>query len=183
VGKTAPADLPREWLIVGQAVKPHGVHGDIVAGIITDFPERLQEGVRIGLGTSDGPEEYYEIFRIRIHKGQWLLSIKDLRDRNLAETWRGKYLFLPAQSRDELPEGYYYEHELAGLQCLSPAGQLLGVVTALDHGPGQTRLVIDHGGQEHLVPWVPEIVKEVDLEAGTMILDPPLGLLDDDLAL
>jgi 16S rRNA processing protein RimM len=182
VGAAAAADLPRDWLIVGVARKPHGVHGDIVVEIVTDFPERLQEGVCFGLGAEEGPEELHEIFRVRLHKQQWLLSIKGVRDRATVESWQGKYLFLPPQSRNELPEGYYYEHELVGLECRSVTGELLGTATGLDQGPGQTRLVVRGDDQEILVPWVPAIVSKVDLEAGHIILDPPAGLFSGEEA-
>jgi 16S rRNA processing protein RimM len=173
----------REWLIVGAVGKPHGVHGDVLVEIITDFPERLTAGVRFGLGPDAGPEEFYEAFAVRYHKGRWLLSVTGVRDRATTEGWRGRYLFLPEQSLDELPEGYYYEHHLVGLECRSPAGEDLGVVTGLDPSGGQTRLVVRRGQREFLVPYVPQIVRGVDLERRQVTLEPIPGLLDDDAEL
>ena len=171
-------DLDRDWLIVGTVVKPHGVHGDLAVEAVTDFPERLREGVRFGLGDLEGPLELHEAHRVRPWARGWLVSVKGLRDRDAAEAWRGKSVYLPELSREERPPGYYYEHELVGLRCHSPAGLELGVVVGLDHGPGQSRLVVEVGGVEHLVPWVPTIVKQVDLERCEIVLDPPLGLLE-----
>ena len=65
----------RSWLIVGRAAKPHGVHGDVLVEIITDFPERLTDGVRFGLGGGDEPTEFFEVHRVRFHQGRWLLSV------------------------------------------------------------------------------------------------------------
>ncbi|MBD3873583.1 MAG: hypothetical protein IFK91_11810, partial [Acidobacteria bacterium] len=65
------------WLIVGRAGKPHGVHGDLLVVIITDFPERLTDGVRFGLGDDSEPSEFFVTHRVRYHKGRWLLSVKD----------------------------------------------------------------------------------------------------------
>ena len=79
-----------------------------------------------------------------------------------------------------MPEGYYYEHDLVGLQCRSASGEPLGEVRALDLSGGQTRLVVRRGDRELLVPWVPAIVTAVDLAAKVVILDPPPGLFDDD---
>ena len=170
----------RDWLVVGQVVKPHGVHGDLVVDIITDFPERLNDGVTFGVGDGASPTEYHEAFRVRYHKRKWLLSVKDLRGRDAAETWRGRFLFLPEQSLDELPEGFFYEHHLVGLSCRSPEGVELGEVTGVDLGPGQRRLIVRRGRREFLVPYVPEIVTEVDLGTKTVTIDAPPGLLDDD---
>jgi 16S rRNA processing protein RimM len=169
-----------DWLIVGRVGKPHGIHGDVLVDIDTDFPERLVDGVQFGLGDEGGPHEFHEAFRVRYHKGRWLLSVKALRDRATIESWRGRFLFLPEQALDQLPEGYYYEHHLIGLECVSPDGDSLGTVTALDPGPAQTRLVVRRDRRDFLVPYVPEIVREVDLDAGRLVLDAPPGLLDDD---
>ena len=87
--------------------KPHGVHGDVLVDIITDFPERLTDGLRFGVGGEDGPTEFHEAFRVRYHKGRWLLSVAGLRDRDAIEPLRGRFLFLPALALDELPEGYH----------------------------------------------------------------------------
>ena len=170
----------RDWLVVGRVIKPHGVHGDLVAEIITDFPERLTDGTTFGAGDEDQPRTFHDVHRIRYHKGRWLLSVRDLRGRDEAEQWRGRYLYLPEQSLDELPEGFYYEHHLVGLQCRSPSGAPLGEIRGIDRGPGQRRLVVRRGKREFLVPYVPEIVEEVDLDDGVVIVNAPPGLLDDD---
>ncbi len=175
-----PSDESREWLIVGRAGKPHGVHGDVLVEIITDFPERLQDGVRFGLGDESKPEDFFEAYRVRYHKGKWLLSVSDVRERDAVESWRGKFLYLPEQSLEELPEGYYYEHHLTGLECRSPEGEIIGQVTGLDPGEGQSRLIVRREDREFLVPYVPEIVREVNLDGGFVVIAAPPGLLDDE---
>ena len=173
-------DQSRDWLIIGRAGKPHGVHGDLLVEIITDFPDRLSDGVRFGVGDDSRPDEFFEVHRVRYHKGRWLLSIRGIREREVVEGWRGRYLYLPEQALEDLPEGYYYEHHLVGLECRSPDGEDLGRVTGVDPGQGQARLVVRNGNRESLVPYVPEIVREVDLDGGFVIIDAPAGLLDDD---
>jgi len=81
---------------------------------------------------------------------------------------------------DELPEGYYYEHHLVGLNCHSPSGEVLGSIVGVDTETAQTRLLVRRGRREYLVPYVPEIVTSVDIEGGTVTIDPPAGLLDDE---
>lgn len=170
----------RDWLIVGHVDKPHGVHGDLLVEIITDFPERLAPGVRFGVGPAEAPDAFHEVHRVRFHAGRWLLSVAGLRDRDQADAWRGRYLFLPEQSREELPEGYYYEHHLVGLECSSPEGRPLGTVVGLDAAGGQSRIEVERDGRRYLVPFVPQLVEAVDLEAGTLTIRTLPGLLDDD---
>jgi 16S rRNA processing protein RimM len=167
-------------LIVGRVGKPHGVHGDVLVDIETDFPERLADGVQFGRGDEDGPVEFHRVFRVRDHKRRWLLSVEGIRDRDTVEPWRGQFIFLPELPVDERPEGFYYEHQLVGLIAVSTTGESYGEVTAVHPEGGQTRLAIRSGRRDFLVPYVPEIVREVDLERGRIVLDPPRGLLDDD---
>ena len=175
-----PTADERGWLIVGRVSKPHGVHGDLLVEIITDFPERLTDGIRFGVGPAEGPESFHEAHRVRYHQGRWLLSVTGLRTRDAVEDWRGGYLFLPEQSLDELPEGYYYEHHLVGLECVDEQGASLGTITGLDDSGGQIRLVVRRGRREFMVPWVPDLVRMVDLDRATVTVRPIPGLLDDD---
>ncbi|MCD4749938.1 MAG: ribosome maturation factor RimM [Thermoanaerobaculales bacterium] len=173
----------KEWLIVGRAGKPHGVHGSLLVEIVTDFPERMVAGIEVGVGTEDEVQQFVRIHEVRYHRGRWLLDFEGLRQREDVDAWRGRFLYLPEQSMEELPEGFFYEHHLVGLECQSLAGESLGTVTGLEEGPGQQRLVVRRGKREFLVPWVPQIVIKIDLENGTVLLDPPGGLLDDDAEL
>ena len=170
------------WLIVGRVAKPHGVHGDILVDIVTDFPQRLIDGIDFGVGDGDAPSEFHRAHRVRTHGGRWLISVGGIRARGDVEEWRGRWLFLPEQPLEELPEGYYYEHQLLDLRCRSVGGDDLGQVVGVDPGSHQGRLVIRKDRRDYLVPYVPAIVLEVDLNAGIVILDPPAGLFDDDFA-
>lgn len=178
--ETANHPREREWLIVGAVRKPHGVRGDLLVAILTDFPERLQTGVRFGLGPEEGPRSFHEVHHVRYHKGSWLLGVVGVRDRDVVGGWRGQYLFLPEQTAAELPEGYRYEHQLVGLECRSPEGEGLGEVVALDADGPQARLVVRREGRDFLVPYVPQIVTAVDLEKGVVTIEAPGGLLDDE---
>jgi 16S rRNA processing protein RimM len=167
------------WLAVGRVRRPHGVHGEVTVETVTDFPERLAPGVEVGFG-HESPEFHRVVHRVRVHKGAWLVSFVDVRDRNEVDGWRDLWMFLPAQERSQLPENYYYEHELVGCSCRLAGGTTLGEVKELQTGPGGALLVVAVEGGEVLVPFVSPIVVGVDLAARTVVLDPPRGLFDGD---
>jgi len=167
------------WLAVGRVRRPHGIHGEVAVETVTDFPERLTPGVEVGIGR-EAPEFHKVVHQVRLHKGDWLLSFVGIRDRNDVEGWRGLWVFLPAQERSQLPEAYYYEHELVGCSCQLANGIVLGEVTELQIGPGGALLVVATAKGEVLVPFVSPIVVKVDLAARTVVLDPPRGLVDGD---
>ncbi len=176
--KNDPGAL-HDWLIVGCVKKPHGVHGDVLVEIITDFPERLHAGIRFGLGDDTGPAETFVVHHVRYHKGGWLLGVVGLTGREAVEAWRGRYIFLPPQDAAALPEGYHYDHELIGLACRSVTGEPLGEVVAVDREAPQGLLIVRRGLRDFMVPYVPQIVTKIDTDQGVIILDAPHGLLDD----
>ncbi len=174
-------DRPEAWLAVGRIRRPHGVHGEVVVDIETDFPERMSPGVRVGLGgEGEEPGRFLEVEQVRLHKGAWLLGLAGFADRTAVEPLRNLWVFLPPQERSALPENYYYEHELRGLTCVDSGGRALGRVGGLVPGGGGSLLRVEAGGHEVLVPFTSPIVVNVDLEHGVVVLDPPAGLFGDD---
>jgi 16S rRNA processing protein RimM len=168
------------WIAVGRVRRPHGVHGEVVADVETDFPERMVGGVSVGLGGA-GPEEFLTVASVRMHKGAWLLAFAGIDDRDAVEGFRDRWLFLPEQERSALPERFYYEHELVGSECFAGDGRALGRVVELLPGGGGSLLVIAaEGGGEALVPFVSPIVVRVEPDARRIFLDPPAGLFDED---
>ena len=170
---------PQAWLAVGRIRRPHGIHGEITVESLTDFPERLARGVEIGIGEA-APDIRATVHEVRIHKGDFLLALADIRDRNEVEPWRGFYVFLPEQPRADLPHNYYYEHELLGCRCISADGSALGEVTGLQPGAGGSLLSVATKEGEVLVPFLSPIVVRVDLAERAIVLDPPRGLFDGD---
>ena len=172
-------DRPATVLAVGRVRRPHGVHGEILIDVETDFPERITSGVEIGLGSA-APERWVRVIRARIHKGCWLVTIEGAHSRDDVDGWRGQWVFLPAQDRAGLPPTYYYEHELEGLRCVVAGGSVLGTVRGLTDAGGGALLAVDTPRGEVLVPFRSPLVTAVRLDAGEIEVDPPAGLFDDD---
>jgi 16S rRNA processing protein RimM len=104
-------------------------------------------------------------------------------DRNRAEELRGTQLFFEpseesAPDSDPDAEEGWYEHDLVGLSAVVD-GRAVGEVVELVTGAAQDLLVVRLGsGSEAMIPFVDQIVPEIDPEAGTVTLTPPPGLLD-----
>ncbi len=172
-------DPAQGWLAVAFVRRPHGVHGEITAEVVTDFPERLVPGTVVGVGTA-APERFLVVRRVRFHKGLWLLLLEGIDNREAARALASSWLFLPPQDRAVLPEHYYFEHEIEHLTCVRQDGARLGEALGFAEFGGGPLLRVAVGDDEVLVPFRSPIVVRVDLEAGLVILDPPGGLFDDD---
>lgn len=164
---------------VGRIGKPHGIRGEVTVEVLTDAPqERFSAGAVFSTEpTSAGP---LTVETARWNKDILLLGFEEVNDRNRAETLRGTRLIFETDSvtSDESEPDSWYEHELIGLEA-RVGDQTVGKVTALNPMPAQDLLVITTAdGEEVLVPFVTEIVPEVDIAAGFIRLVPPGGLFE-----
>ena len=176
------AETGRSMLAIGRVTRPHGLHGDVRVAVETDFPERVQPGVTVGIGR-DGRERDLVVHTLRWHKDSWLMSFEGLTTCDEVAALSGFSLFLPEQDRAALPSTYFYEHELIGCACVDVAGAALGRVTALIPGGTGHLIEVQTGEKAVLIPFVSPIIVRVEAEARRIVLDPPLGLIDEDDAL
>jgi 16S rRNA processing protein RimM len=131
-----------------------------------------------GEGHATEPELDLTVAGVRPFKGGLIARFEELADRNAAEAVRGRTLLMPAEDVRPLEPDEYFLHDLVGLEVRTPAGVRLGKVTELyERGPGYL-LAIDDGERELLIPFGSQMVREVDLEAGVITIDPIPGLLD-----
>ncbi|GAA4855750.1 MULTISPECIES: ribosome maturation factor RimM [Saccharopolyspora] len=172
----------QETLAVGRVVKPHGVQGELVVEVRTDSPElRFVPGAVLGVRRRGGgrPGESLTVESTRPHAGRLLLRAEGVVGREAAEDLRGVLLTVGV---DELgptddPEEFH-DHQLEGLRVVDTAGQERGVVREVVHTPAGELLAVRTDGGEVLVPFVLDIVPEVDVAAGRLVVDPPEGLFD-----
>jgi 16S rRNA processing protein RimM len=173
-------------LVVGRITRPHGVRGELVVEVRTDDPElRLAAGAV--LATDPAAAGPLTVARTRWHSGRLLVQFEGFEDRTEADQLRGVVLLVDAAELEDLPDpDEFRDHQLIGLAVRTLAGDHVGEVTDVLHY-GQDLLVVtgcgERAGAEIMIPFVSEIVPEVDLAAGELRVSPPPGLLDPQDAL
>jgi 16S rRNA processing protein RimM len=164
-------------LAVGRLRRPHGVRGEILMEVLTDFPERLRRGKQVFIGEEHVP---HKISARRQHNDGLLLSFEGLTDRDLVGQLRNQDVYVQAAGLPELPEGEYYHHQLIGLSVVTDTGTLLGtLVEVIETGANDVYAVRDPSGREFLLPAIPPVILDVDLDAATMRVHLLDGLLDE----
>jgi 16S rRNA processing protein RimM len=165
-------------VLVGIVGRAHGVRGEVAVEPRTDEPfVRFADGATLRV---EGENRRLVVDAARDHSGRLLVRFRDVADRNAAEALRGTRLVVdvdPAE-RPEEPEEYY-DRQLIGLRVVDAGGTEVGRVTGVTHLPSQDLLEIDAAGASRLVPFVTELVPEVDLGLGLVRLADVPGLLDD----
>ena len=132
------------------------------------------------LATDPGTAGPLTIAAGRVHSGRLLLHFAGVTDRTGAEALRG-VLLLADVDPDARPEDddEWYDHQLVGLDVVRADGAAVGEVREVLHLPGHDVLAVTRpDGTEVLIPFVSEIVPEVDVEANRLVVTPPPGLLD-----
>jgi 16S rRNA processing protein RimM len=168
-------------VVVGRVAKAHGIHGELTVEVRTDSPEeRFAPGAVMAARLRDGSSRPLTLSAVRQHGERLLVRFGEVPDRTAAESIRGALLLADTDSLP--PTGdpdEFYDHQLEGLTAVLPDGATLGTVREVLHSPGGELLVVVRAtGEEVLVPFVREIVPEVDIAGGRVVLDPPEGLLD-----
>jgi 16S rRNA processing protein RimM len=174
-------------VVVGRVGKPHGIRGEVTVELRTDEPDRrFAAGAVVHTRAPQGGEPQgpgrptaLTVRGTRWHQSRLLVSFEEVRDRTEAEAVRGLLLAVdvdPAESPADPEE--FYDHQLVGLDVVTAEGAQVGEVTEVLHGPGQDLLSVRAAdGREILVPFVAQLVPEVDLEAGRVVVVDRPGLL------
>lgn len=178
----SPAPQPAETegqVRVARIGKPHGIRGEVTVQMFTDDPEaRFAADSRLEVRQGPpGAPAALTVTRARWNKAILVVGFAEVPDRNAAEALRGAQLY--AAPLEEVEDDAWYEDDLLDLE-VHVDGARVGVVTGLLTGTVQDLLQVrlDATGDDALVPFVEEIVPEVDQEAGVVVLTPPPGLLE-----
>jgi 16S rRNA processing protein RimM len=148
-------------LVVGFLRRPHGVKGEILMDVHTDFPERLKTGVTVFVGEDYQP---MVIASRRPHAAGMLLRLRGVKSPEDAGQYRNTRVYVRAADRPALPEGEYYHHQLIGLNVITDDGRDLGsLVDVLETGANDVYVVRAVDGNEVLLPAIPPVVLEVRL--------------------
>ena len=174
---------PRTQLRVGRLTKAHGLKGAIKVELYTDDPAgRFAPGATFALQVPTGTPWHgktLELIELKWYNLQPVAFFKDVPDRTTAESLIKAILWVD-QDFNELPEeeDAWFDHQLVGLRVIRDGVQV-GTVKSIDHFPAQDLITVDTETGDVLVPFVKAIVASVDIEAGTMVVTPPIGLFEE----
>ncbi len=164
-------------LQVARIGKPHGIRGEVTVQVLTDAPgDRFVPGTQfIVEPASAGP---LTVISARWNKDILLLAFDEIETRNEAETLRGAKLFIETEEIGADDDEGWYEHELEGLDVRVGAN-VVGKVSGLHTLPVQDLLVVTtNDGKEVLIPFVEQIVPEVNVGEKYVLVTPPPGLFE-----
>lgn len=170
---------PDDLIAVARIVKTRALRGEVVADLLTDFPDRFEELKSVTAIAPDQSQRSLAIEEHWFHGNRIVLKFAGYDSVDTAKALVGLELAVPADERIKLPPGHFYEWELAGCRVETIAGETIGHVQRIMRTGGVEILVVaNDAGKEFLIPMAREIVVEIDIANKLIRIDPPEGLLE-----
>ncbi len=165
------------YLAIGFLRRPHGVSGEIIMDLHTDFPERIKKGRKVYAGEK---HEIETIESVRVHGQGLLVKLQGYDTPESAGRFRNQWVYVKSSEVPPLPEGRYYKYELVGLKVAEDNGNPLGeLIEILETGANDVYIVRGENGKEILLPAIPPVILDVDMSARIMTVHLMDGLVDE----
>lgn len=172
------------WVSIARVVRPQGRRGELLADILTDFPERFAQTRDVFLRQK--PASVPTPITIEgswFHKGRIVLKLQAVNSISEAELVRGAEIVIPGDTRKELGEDAAYISDLIGCELLDrnrPGDPVIGTIRDLLQQELAPDLLVVAGtdGQEHSVPFAKAYLLKMDLSTRKIEMQLPPGLLE-----
>jgi 16S rRNA processing protein RimM len=172
------------WIEIGQIIKSHGLAGRVKALSYLESNRLLPSLKEARIGPNRDSAKRYPIEDVRPEgRTHFSLTIEGIEDRNAADALMGLSIFLPYDSLETLPEGEYYWEDLIGLAVVTEDGKPLGQIESIFPTGSNDVYVCKEGGREILLPAIAEVIRSVNIQAGTVVVRLLKGMEPGDDAL
>lgn len=172
----APVDV-----VIGRIGRAHGVRGEVSIESRTDEPDRRYApgAVLLTDPPAAGP---LTVSAVRSHGDRLLVSFEEVADRGTAEGLRGVLLTVEADPAAAPPDpDEFYDHQLIGLRVEADGAEVGEVARVLHHPAHDVLVVRRSSGGEAMVPFVADLVPEVDVASGRLTVANRPGLLEPEM--
>ena len=167
-----------DLVAVAKIVRSRGLRGELVADVLTDFPERFQGLETVNALLPDGESRLLKIENFWFQKGRIVFKFAGFDSIEQAETLRNAEICIPESEAVELADGEYFDWELEDCEVETVAGEKIGRVKELMRTGGTEILVVEGAEKDYLIPFAETICTEVDVENKLIRIDAPEGLLE-----
>lgn len=171
-----------DLVTMGRASGAFGVKGEVRVYPYTQDPEVFRGAATLYLGPNPEAAKPYTLLDMRPHAGRLLMRLAEVTDREAAQALSGAWVYLKGDDLAPLADDEYYWFQLKGATVLDVRGRALGTVRAVtETGAHDMLVVVDDLGREFLIPLAEDIVRELDADAGRVVVNLPEGLIEAQL--
>jgi 16S rRNA processing protein RimM len=172
---------PNSFTTIARIVRPQGRRGEVLADLLTDFPEKFSERRQLWLSSEAKPERReYKLENHWLHKGRVVLKFAGIDSISSAEALSGMLVQIPAESRTQLEPGAAYVSDLIGSTLFDVSqNRNIGTIRDVQQGAGTAALlIVDSAGTELEIPFAEEFIVRFDPSKKLLEMRLPKGLLE-----
>lgn len=170
--------MKERFIETGKIVGTHGIKGEMRVQPWCDTPEFLTKFKTLYLDKNG--ENSIKISSSRAHKNIVLLKAKDVNTIEEAESFRGKVLYLDREDA-VLPKGVFFQCDLIGCEVFdADTNEKLGEISDVSQTGANDVWHIKKDGKEYLIPSIPDVVINVDIDENKVVIRPLKGIFDDE---
>ncbi len=170
-----------QHVVVGKVAKPHGVKGEVKIYPYSQNPRDFKAYKSLILVNEEDEKTSYNIEQCRSQPPFAVLRLEGINDREGSESLKGSEVWVEKKTLPKPPNGAYFRHDLEGLEVAKKNGQQVGILTTFMPSTAHPIMVVKDDQHEYLIPVVDEFIVSLDITAGTLVIDPPEGLLEINL--
>jgi 16S rRNA processing protein RimM len=170
-----------EFVVIARLIRPQGRRGEILADILTDFPEKFSERRQVWVSGTNQPRRELELESCWMHKGRVVLKFAGIGSISEAETLAGMLVEIPRSQRIPLELGSFYVSDLVGSELfdLSSGRVAVGVVEDVEQGLASAPLlIVRKADRQFEIPFAAEYVVRFDAAQRVLEMKLPPGLLE-----
>lgn len=167
-----------DFIVVGRILRSHGVNGAFRVAPDTDFPERLLT-LRSAVLLRGDRAMPVELDEVRPLGSDVLVHVREIASREEAAAWGGGALAVPREAAVELPAGHHFVFDVLGMSVETEQGETLGRVAEVLRTGSNDVYVVRGSRGDVLIPAIDSVVIRFDVPAGTIVVRPLPGLVDE----
>ncbi len=165
-------------ITVGRITRPQGLKGEVRVSLFDGSVDVFRALKRVTAVRSGSPPRDLTLEAVRVHGKSVMATFTEVSDRTSAESMVGFDLEIPEEELPALEPGEFYAYELEGLKVITDTGERLGVLEEVLGMPAHDVYIVRDGERELLLPATDEVIQEIDLEKGRMVVHLLDGLVD-----
>jgi len=170
----------QDFIVIARIVRPQGRHGEVLADLLTDFPEKFAERKQLWLSSEAGSTRRdCTLEKHWFHKGRIVLKFAGVDSISDAENLSGWLVQIPTSERSKLGSEAFYVGDLVGSAVIDVSGRKIGIVADIQQsGSTAPLLLVDNGEKQYEIPFAVEYLVRFDASQKTLEMKLPEGLLD-----
>jgi 16S rRNA processing protein RimM len=165
-----------EFVSIGIVARAHGIRGEVQVSPVTDDLQQFKTLKQVYLKIYKGERQLLKIERARIQNDKVILKFEGIDNRTDAADLKDSRIEKQFDPYVPLLPDEYYIFDLIGLVVKTTENRLLGEIAEVLTLPANDVYVVQNGTEEYLIPAIKDVIKQVDLEAGIMLVQPIDGL-------